>query len=248
MKTFKDIIYKSTGTAPLMLDIEVPEGEGPFPVVMYVHGGGWVSGTKDQFAKQSEAMASEGFAGVRISYRFIAPGLTFEDTVSDLLDAFEFIKKNQQKYHFDINRFAIVGASAGAHLASLAAQKIPECKCFIGFNGIYNLLERGNSNFGDAPEFIGTSDEAKIKASAIFQLKTPPPVTLLFHGTADVTIDYRQSVLFAEAIKARNVKAEVLLFEGESHGFFNYGKAMFEPTLEKLISFMRSQFKPGIDG
>jgi len=206
----------------LVLDLRLvrPKAGGPFPVVFYVHGGAWGTGSKAQFTHESYVLAEHGIAGVRLEYRWKSHGARFPEAISDVLDAIDYIRKRANELNLDFTRVGLVGGSAGGHLSAIAAQLTPECICYDGFNGLYDAWERNSSRFGGG-DYTGTTEQEKKRASAMYIIKDNPPDTLLIHGTEDTTIDVKQAYRFAEAIRAKGGKAETLIYEGVGHGFFN---------------------------
>jgi acetyl esterase/lipase len=240
--------YKHLPDGDLVLDVDLPKGDGPFPVVVYVHGGAWNDyGETRQFKGQSVHMAELGVAGVLITYRGRKRG-GFDENMADLMDAMGYVRTNAARFHFDLNRVGWAGGSAGAHLSAIAAQRTPECIAYVGFNGLYDVIHIGQGRFGKPGNEVGAdhpflgkmTPERQREVSAIYQIKTPPPATLLLHGTADTTIDLQQSVRFAEAIRAKGGRAEVKLYEGEVHSFFNLRK--YDETLKDMETFLLDAF------
>ncbi len=218
------VVYSNRDGKELTLDIDLPSGDGPFPVVVWVHGGGWTSGDSSAFVKFSQAMTLQGIAGVRINYRLAnaTDAATLEDSLSDVLTSIEWVRSNAETYHFDMKRFGISGASAGGHLSALAAQQTPECIAYVGYCGGYDMLNRGDSSWPSAGllrRFLGGTDEATLKASSpIWQIRQSPPDTLLLHGTADNIIDPDIAIRFAEALRSQGGTVKLVLLEGASHG------------------------------
>lgn len=217
---FKTIKLPDGRQLELDMQIERPEGSGPFPVVFFVHGGGWITGSKAHFCHQSFESAKHGIAGVRMEYRWMEHGGVYANVIEDVLDAIDFVRKRKSELQLDFGRVGLAGASAGAHLSAIAAQLTPECICYDGFNGLYDLLNPDSSSFYGREDFAGGSVEDKKKASAIYLLKDAPVDTLLYHGSEDITIDIKQSYRLAEAIKQKGGNASVLAYEGVGHSFF----------------------------
>ena len=222
--TSQMLTYTSQAGKELTLDVDLPSGKGPFPVVVWVHGGGWTGGDSSAFVEFSQRMTLQGIAGVRINYRLAnkADDATLEDALSDVLSSIDWVKANAEKYHFDIKRLGIAGASAGGHLSALAAQKTPECIAYVGFCGGYDMLNRGNSDWPNAGllrRYFGKTDEATLKSnSPLWQVRKSPPETLLLHGTADQIIDPDISVRFAKALRSKGGSVELVLLDDASHG------------------------------
>lgn len=211
-------IFNREAKKEMVLDmfIEVPKGEGPFPVIIFIHGGGFVGGDKSAFVSQSFAVAQKGIVAVSIEYRLKGHGGTFADMTGDTMDAIDYIRNHAQAYRIDFSRLALSGGSAGGYLSSYAAMKTPECICYVGYNGLYDLEAREKDQSRFDVENVNLDDISPIR-----MIKSPTPATLLFHGKEDTTVDLQQSVAFAEAIKAKGGAAEVILYEGQKHGFFN---------------------------
>jgi acetyl esterase/lipase len=220
----KTVVYSRPDGKELALDIDLPGGKGPFPVVVWIHGGGWTGGDSSALIDFSQHMTLNGTAGVRINYRLAsAPdAATLEQAFADVLASIAWVQSNADEYHFDMKRFGIAGASAGGHLSALAAQKVPGCIAYVGYCGGYDMVDRGISgwpNDGLMRRYFGKTDEATLKAnSPIWQVRTSPPETLLIHGTADRIIDPDISVRFAEALRSRGGPVKLVQLEGASHG------------------------------
>src|SRR5215218_4889855 len=112
-----DIEYGRVAGGPLLMDVSVPEGKGPFPAVIIVHGGGWIGGDR-QFSVQPlfSPLGQAGFAWFSISYRLATDLLQFGVAVEDVQTAIGFVRQNAAKYNVDPQRIAVLGESAGAHL------------------------------------------------------------------------------------------------------------------------------------
>lgn len=217
---FKTVELPDSSELDLDFRIVRPKTGGPFPVVFYIHGGAWGTGSKAQFTHESYALADRGIAGVRLEYRWKSKGANYPEAMDDVLDAIDYVRQRAGELHIDFTRVGLAGGSAGGHLSAIAAQLTPECICYDGFNGLYDAWERNSSRFGGG-DYTGTTKAEKKRASAMYIIKDNPPDTLLIHGTEDTTIDMKQAHRFAEAIRKRGGQADVLIYEGVSHGFFN---------------------------
>lgn len=145
------------GTA-LAGDLYLPKGPGPFPVIVAVHGGGWIQGARTAYQNFGPWLAARGYALFAVSYRLAKKGQkTFPHAVQDVLAAVQYVRGNAKDLNLDPERVALLGASAGAHLASMAALAGPQfagaypddahakvatgVKALIGVYGIYDMLE-----------------------------------------------------------------------------------------------------------
>lgn len=238
---------ENDGLHNIPMHITLPKEGGPFPVMFWVHGGGWNGGTPADSVvgagNQSEYLAEHlGVAIVSVAYRCKGSNGNFSDAMIDVMDAVQYVREHAKEYNIDAERMGFYGGSAGTPLAALAAQRTPEAVCFIGYNGIYNFVENPGSTFVDTSQY-GLQEPSARANSAIYNLKEAPPATLLLHGTNDPTINPQQSVLFAQAVVNAGGIAKVCLYEGEKHAFFNVGRLMELPTLYEVKEFIRKSFK-----
>lgn len=124
---YENITYKKAGDTELALDIYGPTVDtgGPSPVLFYIHGGSWISGTRSvSDAGQISIILSEiralGVAVVPVSYRLTSETVTYPAHINDVTDAIRYIVKHADEYNLDPNRIGLVGFSAGGHLSLLA--------------------------------------------------------------------------------------------------------------------------------
>jgi acetyl esterase/lipase/lysophospholipase L1-like esterase len=218
---FKTITLPNGKQLELDMQIERPKAPGSYPVVFFVHGGGWITGSKGHFCHQSFELAKNGIAGVRIEYRWMEHGGIYSNVIEDVFDAIDFVRKRKSEFQLDFSRVGLAGGSAGAHLSAIAAQLTPECICYDGFNGLYDLINPDSSSFYGRADFIGSYDDDKKKASAVYLLKDKPVDTLLYHGSEDFVTDMNQSYRLAAAITKKGGNASVLVYEGVGHSFFD---------------------------
>src|SRR2546429_2579912 len=123
----KDVEYTHPAGKPVLLDLHVPDGPGPFPAAILVHGGGFDEGSKSTNCRPLfEPLADAGFAWFSIDYR-MAPEFRFPQAIEDLNSAIRWVKANAAKYHVDVSKIAIIGESAGGVLVNYgAARDTPE--------------------------------------------------------------------------------------------------------------------------
>ena len=117
------------------MDIFLPsEGDGPFPVLIHIHGGGFAMGDKrDGHVKKLLESIDKGYAFISIDYR-LSDEAIFPAAVLDVRNAIRFIKEHADKYHLDKDRIATIGGSAGGNLSAMLAMNIENGK-FVGEEG-----------------------------------------------------------------------------------------------------------------
>ena len=116
----KNIVYKEIDGESLKLDVYIPEGEGPFPAVVVVHGGALRFGSKGQLAMYARDLAKRGYVSFAINYR-LAPKHKSPAQTEDCRDAVRWVRQNGHKYKADPKRIGAMGYSAGGHLVSMLA-------------------------------------------------------------------------------------------------------------------------------
>jgi acetyl esterase/lipase len=160
VETRTGIGYANHDGVALLGDLYLPTGAGRAPALIAVHGGGWQAGARSAFQFWGPYLAERGYALFAISYRLAKKGeKMFPQAVNDVLAAVQFVRANAGQFKIDSERIGLLGASAGAHLASLAAlgggspvfkgayPKDPHAtvstkvKALVGVYGVYDLLE-----------------------------------------------------------------------------------------------------------
>lgn len=110
--------YAERDGEPLLADVYLPAGEGPFPAVMMIHGGAWLAGSRWEMYWHARTVARAGYAVVSIDYR-LAPGSQYPAQIDDCRAAWRWMQERAEDWNLDRDRMAVYGYSAGAHLACL---------------------------------------------------------------------------------------------------------------------------------
>ena len=211
---------------------------GPQPTLIFIHGGGWVGGTKEGSLMSLLPWFEMGWNVVNVEYRLgrvsLAPA-----AVEDCLCALRYIAANAKQYDIDVNRLVVSGESAGGHL-SLTTGMIPESagldrQCpgvplpkvaaivnFYGITDVGDLLDGKNQKsyavawMGSMPE----RDEIARRVSPINYVRPGLPPILTIHGDADPTVPYDHAVRLHEALSKAGVTNQLLTIPGGKHGGF----------------------------
>lgn len=213
----------------LRADIAVPAGTPPFPVVLYLHGGGWAFGSPRSFRKVGMTFAAQGVLAVVLDYR-LAPEHPFPAALDDVLSAVEWIGRNAGTYGGDGSRVAVGGDSAGANLALAAALRGPETlrdrlSALLLLYGVYDLaaaLDRANQHPGlvlQVRNYIGTVRMSDPLVSPLLASLPPSlPPCFVLEGSADPFVGGEAAAL-AKALQRANVVHELQIVDGMPHGF-----------------------------
>jgi acetyl esterase/lipase len=136
------VAYKQVDGLAIEADVWLPSGEGPYPVIVFIHGGALIMGSRSWLDPiQREAYVSDGFAVVSIDYR-LAPETRLAAIVSDLDDAFAWIRGDgARRFGFDPDRIGVVGHSAGGYLTLLAGVRVrPRLRALVSFYGYGDII------------------------------------------------------------------------------------------------------------
>jgi len=120
----KDIVYGIAEGVELKLDIAQPEGQGPFPAILFFHGGGWQQGDKSHKHRWIQKFVSLGYVGVSVGYRF-APRFKWPIQVYDAKQAVRCLRTHAEEINIDPTRIGAMGESAGAYLALMLGVTSP---------------------------------------------------------------------------------------------------------------------------
>lgn len=225
------IEYGRVGDLRLEMDAWIPDGRGPFPAVVIVHGGGWVAGDRRHDVEPLFAPLSEGgFAWFSISYRLAMDLTLFGAAIQDVEQAVRHIRANARRYRIDANRIGLIGESAGAHLASMAALQ-GECGSVVqAVVALYSPMDLLNlartspripekirevvndSTLG--PIFI----ESLKQLSPIHNVRKDVPPFLLIHGTADTLVPFEHSERMYLRLKEAGAGCDLYPVPGAGHG------------------------------
>jgi acetyl esterase/lipase len=258
----RDVVYGMAQGAPLLLDLAMPgTGDGPFPVVVFLHGGGWRAGDRQEMNHFIEGVAGLGYVGVTVDYRLV-PAARFPAQIEDCKAAVRWLRANAAKYRINPERIGVVGFSAGGHLASMLGvtgkkdglegtggnpDQSSRVQAVVNFFGPTDFSTRDWPNDLEKEviePFLGGSfadhaDEYR-RASPITYVTINAPPFLFFHGSEDKLVPVDQSIRLGERLKQLGVPAEVVVLEGEGHGFTD---ANNQKAMRRMLDFLDARLK-----
>jgi acetyl esterase/lipase len=247
-----NITYTTANNYQAKLDVYRPVyTRAPVPVVVNIHGGGWVNGTKEDVSLSALPYMEMGFAVVNVEYRLarISPAPA---AVKDCLCALHWVGRNAKEFGFDLSKVIVTGASAGGHLA-LATALIPTSEGFedqcandddpsggagawpnrkptvaavinwFGITDVKDLLHGPNTRAYAVTWLDNQSnkDELASKLSPINYARRDIPPILSIHGDRDTFVPYEQAIRFHKVLDDAHAVNQLLTISGKGHGDFN---------------------------
>jgi acetyl esterase/lipase len=267
-RVFEDVVYARVDGRELRLDLFLPAGDASarHPLVIWIHGGGWRSGSRASVSRKSGPLLERGFAVASIDYRLTDQAL-FPAQIRDCLAAVRFLRAGADEYRLDPDRFGVWGASAGGHLAALVglaagieefnigphAEVSAEVQAVCDWFGPTDLVEM-HGQMGLAPAADHRSaDSAEgrlvggpldrepygtraLEASPIRYVREGAPPFLIMHGDRDQVIPLEQSASLHRELVDRGVESTFHTVRGAGHGFKVSAKR-YRRLVGKVVAF-----------
>ena len=255
-RVIPNLTYHVASNQENKLDLYVPSGAtGPTPVLMYIHGGGWVGGTKESNVLRILPYLEMGWAVANVEYRLGAVARA-PAAVEDGLCALRWVIRNAGQYNLDTSRIVTTGNSAGGHLA-LTTGMIPasaglDLECpgseelsvaaiinWYGITDVGDLLDGPNTR-SYAVEWMGSLAnrfEIAERVSPMTYVRAGLPPTLTIHGDADPTVPYQHAIALHEKLEELGVPNVLHTVPGGRPGGFDREQtlAIFE-TIQRFLS------------
>ncbi|HWF09430.1 MAG TPA: alpha/beta hydrolase [Bryobacteraceae bacterium] len=251
-EVLRDVEYSRPAGVRLALDASIPDGDGPFPAAIVVHGGGWVRGDKRyDVAPLFQPLSEAGIAWFSIDYRLASDPFQFGVAIDDVEAAVRFVKAHAAEYRIDPDRIALIGESAGGQLAAMAALETP-VKAVVAIytpTDLVSLLKTSelipaqirNSLKGTPLEGLLIARLAQL--SPIEQVRAGMPPFLMIHGTADPLVPFEQSKAMCAKMQAVGASCDLFRVPGGGHGIRGWqsNPAIAEPYKREMVRWLKQQ-------
>jgi len=233
LTSYTDVPYAEPG---LRLDLFVPEGPGPWPLVVYATGGGFVMADKANGLRLRNYLAENGFAVASIQYQTAPQGAVYTDGIAQVRAAVDHLRTNADEYGIDPERVALWGESAGGYLVtraglepSLGVRAVVNKFGAVDFAGIADDFDDESkaglgtpgiplAQYLHGPGTTKTVHDAVPDANPLNHITADAPAFQIWHGSADGIISPSQTLKLHNALREAGVESTRYVIEGTGHG------------------------------
>ena len=263
----KGVEFAHPGAAPLLLDLHIPDGAGPFPSAILIHGGGFDEGSRStNVAPLFDPLTNAGFAWFSIDYR-LAPEAHFTEAIADVNTAIRWVKSHSAEYRLDVRKIAIIGESAGGYLVNYAGTHETPATNIAAVVDFYGPVEYGtlalqrrdhpeafnmasinrHASHGGGIHFFGVE---QLDAAGLAKLHEISPLAgvhkgmppfLCIHGTKDDQVSYDQSVTMCETMHKVGAACELITIEGGGHGMGGWRAPDMQHWKPEMIAWLQKR-------
>jgi acetyl esterase/lipase len=269
----RDVEYRRDGSESWLARIYQPQGDGPFPAVLEVHGGAWNAGDRLQNAPLVEALAASGLVVASIDFR-LGTHSPYPASIADVNYATRWLKQHAGEFGATAEGLGALGFSSGGHMVVLSAMRPrdpryaalaldAEVDASLAYvmsgwgvlapharylhargQGKTDLLQSHHRYFGDEQGMREADPQLILERGESVEL---PPV-LLFQGADDDVLSPRTAERFVEAYGRAGGVVELALYPGAGHGYARQGGGNAARTLDLLKSFVERQLRAQSQG
>jgi acetyl esterase/lipase len=254
----RDVTYRTVDGNALKLDVYTRYDQKPGPTVFYIHGGGWLNGSKEQYVLWYLPYLELGLRVVAVQYR-LSGDAPAPAGVEDCRCAFRWIVNHAAEYGIDPKRIVVSGGSAGGHLALFTAFGSPgfEKACpeagpaepqavavisYYGPTDLAALLDYGMPSLRKWLQGPTDPNELARRLSPLNFVRSGLPPVLTLHGDADKIVPYNQSVRLHEALTATGVPNQLFTAHGGAHGRHTWTDSDTLQAQQAIENFLRFIF------
>ena len=255
MRTIEDVVYAKVGDRELHMDLALPKEQPskPLPAIVWIHGGGWQSGSHKQ--NKAAKFVGSGYVAASVEYRLTGEA-AFPAQIQDCKAAIRYLRANAKTYGIDPDHIGVWGGSAGGHLVALMGTT-NDLKALEGnygsvgvssrvqavcdFFGPTDLTSPASVNLrepGPVAKFLGGPREQKMEvarmASPMHHITKDAAPTLIVHGDKDPLIPMAQSEMFYDALRRIGVPTAFIKVKNAGHGFGGGNKTDQYPSADKI--------------
>jgi acetyl esterase/lipase len=240
-----DVTYCTMDGQPQKMDLYLPDAGGPWPVLVYVHGGSWMQGDKTEAAGLGKWLNPLGYAVVSVNYRMY-PYVHFPALIEDVKCAIRSLRAHATEYNIDPEHIGAMGASAGGHLVALlgtsdksAGWDVSEyldqssrVQAVIDMSGPADLMLKFQNSGLQTVVMVAFDDQQKA-ASPITHVSTDDPPFLVIHGDKDAVVEFAQGQTMYDHLVAAGVPAQFVVVKNGGHDL-KAADGSATPTMDEI--------------
>ncbi len=264
-RVMRDVTYSTIDGVNLKMDIYYPQTDSSsYPVVMYVHGGGWTSGSKSSGAGMRDVptLLDHGYAVASIDYR-LAPRWKFPAQIEDVKCAVRYLRVNAEELKIDPDHIGTYGGSVGGHLVTLLGTSSDDLfggdcpwpgsarvQAVVDMFGSADFSLFDFSGFSVAERVFGVSESSDpifTQASPVTWVSPDDPPFLILHGDKDTIVPLSQSQSLYDHLQAAGVPVELVVVKNAGHGFKPTG-GRIDPSRSDISEMIASFFDRWLKG
>ena len=246
LRIFENQTYQNNSNGALKLDLILPKKQKMNTLIIVIHGGGWKQGNKESYRPHGCWLAQQGYAVAVISYR-LSGAAKFPAQVKDVLDSVKWLKDKQSKYRYNAENIVVLGGSAGATLAGLAAVYSEDISASIVIAGPMYMGQESRAALASVDEesnsylFIGGSyseQPRKYDQASVSEQIHPkcPPFFLIGEGAKSLErIEFGGKII--PKLEQYDIAYDTLILSGGVHGQWNY-EPWFSITMNQIDDFI----------
>lgn len=272
MRRLENITYVTRDSGELQLDMALPDGEGPHPAVIHMHGGGWAYG--ERATTWIDWLAENGFAALTISYRF-SDIAHYPAQIHDVKAAIRWVRAHAAEYGIDAEHIGLWGVSAGGHLAALAACTngnpafddgdpgissdvqcaVPICpptEFLINWYAVSQLPDN-TDGFALAEALFGggipEKNDLRWQASPLWQVSAHAAPQLIIHGEQDDLVPVSEVRAYAAALSHYGIENELIVVPDMGHWVHICVDVEADQPgslRPQILAFLRKHLSPGL--
>jgi acetyl esterase/lipase len=231
----RKVPYVEGGTRHQVMDVYIPDGDGPFPGVVVIHGGGWQSGNTGKFKPEALFLAQRGFVAFSVTYRK-APEFTFPAQVEDVQAAVRFIRDHADEFKVRAEQLGALGGSAGGQLAAMLGvrgegptNRDSRVNVVVSWSGPMNFTQAPSGQVapqiprrrGPLQTYLGCSPlvcpETYVDASPVTHVDPTDAPMLLANSANEQATALSHAEDMAAALQEAEVPVELIVLEGQLH-------------------------------
>lgn len=261
----RDVTYCTMNELPQKMDVYYPSSGGPWPALMYVHGGSWIEGDKAD-GESWKSMTENGFLVVSVNYRLGDFQTKFPAMIEDVKCAVRFLRAHSAEYNIDPNHIAAIGVSAGGHLVALLGtadesagwdvgenlEQSSKVQAVIDMSGISDFTRNipnglNTSIYYAFGELANKNTPENIAVSPISYITPGDPPFLIIHGDRDGVVPVEQARILHDKLTETGVPSTLVIVEGGDHGLRKPTGEDANPTgaqiNQMMIEFLEENLK-----